>query len=66
MMSRHLGPSLVILLLLFLLCVVIVSVDAGADYYKILDLDRGASEDDIKKAYRFFSCMYMYVCKQER
>jgi len=43
-------------LFLFLFCTVLVS--AGADYYKILDLHRSASDADIKKAYKRLSRKY--------
>ena len=31
---------------------------AGKDYYKVLDLDRGASDAEIKKAYRKLAMKY--------
>lgn len=30
----------------------------GVDYYKVLGLEKGASEDDIKKAYRKMALKY--------
>ncbi|KAI0250277.1 hypothetical protein BJV78DRAFT_1220987 [Lactifluus subvellereus] len=43
------------LLLAFLACAVLIS---AADLYKVLDLDRSASEQDIKKAYKRLSRKY--------
>ena len=62
---QHISPSRrlavpLLLLSLLLLCVLLplhVSA-AGRDFYKILDLQRGASDKDIKKAYRALSKQY--------
>lgn len=45
---------------IFLLAVVLFSVVviAAEDYYKVLDLDKSASEKDIKRAYRRLSKKY--------
>jgi hypothetical protein len=32
-------------------------VIATADYYEILEVSRGCTEDDVKKAYRYISCL---------
>ncbi|PVF97288.1 DnaJ-domain-containing protein [Serendipita vermifera] len=41
--------------LFLFLALCIICVNAGRDFYKILDLDRSASEADIKKAYKRLS-----------
>lgn len=44
--------------ILLLVLLVIVSVLAGKDYYKILSVSRTASQAEIKKAYRKLSLKY--------
>ncbi len=36
-------------------------VIATADYYEILEVSRGCTEDDVKKAYRYLSCLFLPV-----
>jgi chaperone protein DnaJ len=48
--------SLLSLFLVIYLCTVLV--EAGKDYYKILGISKGASENDIKKAFRKLSVKY--------